>query len=250
MIETRVAAGRLHPIHRGVYAVGHPNLTREGWFLAAVKACGPGAVLSHFSAAVLWELLDPFERYPDVTASKHRRHPRINTHQSRSLLGAAVVRQGIPVTIPERTLEDLARAKTTDNALTRVLREAKTKRLVDPATLRHPRLRAIVPAPTRSFLEDIVLDLVLGAGLAMPDVNVPMKLAGTTIVPDFRWPAQHLVVEADSAAFHDHTREEDAARQALLEAHGERVVRVTHDQAPRRRALTLARLRNAGVPAA
>jgi hypothetical protein len=53
MIKRRVQAGRLHRIHRGVYAVGNPNLTREGHWMAAVLACGEGAVLSHGSAACL-----------------------------------------------------------------------------------------------------------------------------------------------------------------------------------------------------
>ena len=55
------------PIHRGVYAVGHANLPLEGRFLAAVKACGPGAVLSHMSAAALWGFMPWEERYPEVT---------------------------------------------------------------------------------------------------------------------------------------------------------------------------------------
>jgi predicted transcriptional regulator of viral defense system len=90
-ISDWVRQGRLHRIHRGVYAVGHPNLTLEGRFLAAVKACGPHAALSHFYAAVLWGLLEPLPRDPDVTAATGREHPRINTHRSASLLDAAVV---------------------------------------------------------------------------------------------------------------------------------------------------------------
>jgi hypothetical protein len=41
-IEARVRGGRLHRLHRGVYAVGHTALTREGRWLAAVLACGDG----------------------------------------------------------------------------------------------------------------------------------------------------------------------------------------------------------------
>src|SRR4051812_19124047 len=55
-IDRRLAAGRLHAVHRGVYAVGHSVLARRGLWLAAVLACGPGAVLSHAAAAALWEL--------------------------------------------------------------------------------------------------------------------------------------------------------------------------------------------------
>ncbi len=95
-----------------------------------------------------------------------------------------------------------------------------------------------------------MLDLIVGGGLAHPDVNVPMVVAGRRVVPDYRWPPQRLVVEADSRTWHDHklAREDDAERQAILEAHGERVVRVTWEQAIARPAQTLARLRAAGAP--
>jgi very-short-patch-repair endonuclease len=83
-----------------------------------------------------------------------------------------------------------------------------------------------------------------------PDVNVPYVVAGRKTVPDFRWPQQRLVLEADGAAWHDNqlAREDDAERQALLEAHGERVLRVTWAQAITRPSATLARLRAAGAP--
>lgn len=89
-------------------------------------------------------------------------------------------------------------------------------------------------------------------GVAHPDVNVAMRLAGRRVVPDFRWPEQGLVVEADGAAWHDNqlARKDDAERQALLEAHGERVVRVTWDQTIARPGQTLARIRAAGAPRA
>ena len=112
------------------------------------------------------------------------------------------------------------------------------------------RIIATGPAPTRSELENVVLDLLLDGGFAHPDVNRPLWLDGRKVTPDFRWAAERLVVEADGAAWHDNplAREEDAERQALLEAHGERVVRVTWTQAVARPTQTLARLRAAGVP--
>jgi very-short-patch-repair endonuclease len=115
------------------------------------------------------------------------------------------------------------------------------------------KLRTILasgPAPTRSELEDIVLDLILRAGLAHPSVNAPLTLGGRRVVPDFRWPEQRLVVEADGAVWHDNptARADDAERQALLEAAGERVVRITWQQAIARPDETLARLRAAGAP--
>lgn len=114
------------------------------------------------------------------------------------------------------------------------------------------RLAAIVAAgvPTRSELEDATLDLLLRGGLAHPDVNRPLILSGRRVIPDFRWLAQRLVVEADGAAWHDNplARADDAERQKLLEAHGERVVRVTWTQVISRPRQTLARIRAAGAP--
>ena len=78
-IRTRVQNGLLHPFYRGVYAWGHAKLSLEGCFLAAVKACGPDAVLSHFSAAALWRLLEWDYRDPEVTARNARKHAGINT---------------------------------------------------------------------------------------------------------------------------------------------------------------------------
>ena len=89
-----------------------------------------------------------------------------------------------------------------------------------------------------------MLDLLLRGGLPHPDVNKPLVRLGRRIIPDFRWPGQRLVVEADGAAWHDGklAREDDAERQAVLEACGERVIRVTWDQAVRRPGQLLARV--------
>jgi hypothetical protein len=267
-IAARVAKGWLHPLHRGVYAVGHPNPPVEGRFLAAVKACAPRGVLSHFSAAALWSLAEWDDRLPEVTVpgSATRVHANLRAHRTRRLdRDEVVLLQGIPVTSPARTLLDLG-AQLNERRLRRVVREAQALRLVRldelaAALARHrhrPGVRAVArlvatgPAPTRSVLEDVVLDLIVRGGLEHPAVNQPLVLSGRTVVPDFRWEAPRLVVEADGAAWHDHklAREDDAERQALLEAHGERVVRVTWDQAVTRSAETLARLRAAGAPAA
>ena len=104
--------------------------------------------------------------------------------------------------------------------------------------------------PTRSEFEDLLLDLVLAAGFAPPDVNVPLRLEGRLVIPDLRWPAQRLCVEADGRMWHDDpvARADDAERQALLEASGERVLRVTWHQALVGRARTVARLAAAGAP--
>ena len=97
-----------------------------------------------------------------------------------------------------------------------------------------------------------MLELILRGGLEHPHVNVPLVLEGRRVVPDLRWPSARLAVEADGAAWHDNelARADDAERQALLERHGERVLRVTWQQAVAQPAQTLARLRAAGAPAA
>src|SRR5688500_11094145 len=74
-IKHRVATGRLHPIRRGVYAVGRPELSRYGRLMAAVLACGPAAVISHRSAGALWGLHDQDERPIEVSVQRPR-HPR------------------------------------------------------------------------------------------------------------------------------------------------------------------------------
>jgi hypothetical protein len=112
------------------------------------------------------------------------------------------------------------------------------------------RLLATGPAPTRSELEDVVLDLILRGGFAHPDVNTPITLEDRRVIPDFRWPEQRLVVEADGVKWHsgELARADDAERQALLEAHGERVLRITWEQAVGRPRQTLDRLGRAGAP--
>ena len=262
-IAVRARNGWLHPLYRGVYAVGHRNLPLNGRFLAAVKACGPTAVLSHYSAAALYELVRWDDRHPEVTTTNQRTHKGIRTHRSSMLeLQDTTRRHGIPTTTPARTLVDLA-ATLPYRSLRRAVREAQRqlvtiRQVLDTLDRLGPRrgsanltkILATGPAPTRSELEDAVLDLLVGAGFQPPDVNVPLTIGNRRVIPDFRWPAQRLVIEADGAAFHDDrlTREDDAERQALLEAHGERVLRVTWAQAITRRAETLERIRAAGAP--
>ncbi len=265
-VGVRVRNGRLHRRYMGVYAVGHAALSLEGRFLAAVKACGPGTVLSHFAAAGLLGLVRWDDRWPEVTVTSAgtRRQEGLRVHRTQTLDPPDVTRhRGIPVTSPARTLLDLA-AVLPYRPLRRAVREAQALKLVslnqltDVLTRLGPRrgtrnfaqILSTGAQPTRTELEDAVLDLLLAGGLEPPDVNVPIIIAGRLIVPDFRWPRQHLIVEADGAAWHDHrlAREDDAERQALLEAHGERVMRVTWQQAVARRPQTLARIRAAGAP--
>lgn len=266
MIELRVRDGRLHRVHRGVYAVGHPGLSSHGRLLAAVKACGEGAVLSHASAAMLFGLLPFDDRRPHVTvAHSARRAPAgVRVHRTRLLHPADVWRrEGIPVTSPARLVLDLA-ASLGDVALRRLMSRAQSMQLTNHRLLaqqvdraagragraRFARVLADAPPPTRSELEDRLHELVLAAGFAPPDVNVALLVGGRRVIPDLRWPEQRLCVEADGAAWHGNpqARRDDAERQALLEAAGERLLRVTWEQATARVAQTVARLDAAGAP--
>ncbi len=105
-ISKRVATGRLFPVYRGVWVVGHLSLSVEGRFLAAVKACGPDAVLSHWSAVVHWGLRRWIEHDIHVTSRALRRRPGIVHHRSDTI--ERTVHKGIPVTTPMRTICDVA----------------------------------------------------------------------------------------------------------------------------------------------
>jgi very-short-patch-repair endonuclease len=222
-ITRRLGSGRLHRKHRGVYAVGHPNLTRQGIWLAAVKACGPGAALSHQSAAALWSLLPDYNGPPHVTVphTNGRRSRRgIVTHRSRTLTRRALmIRDEIPVTNPRRTLEDLRRAIDHEAWLDALDR---ARRLHLPI----PNVRAT--APTRSRLERRLLALCRRYRLPLPETNVRV---GDFLV-DFLWRHQGLIVETDGYEHHRDRAafEADRARDAKLSLMGYTVIRVTWRQ--------------------
>jgi very-short-patch-repair endonuclease len=261
-IAVRVHNGRLHPQHRGVYAVGHDNLTLDGRFMAAVLAGGPGAVLSHWAACALAGLIRwDDRRLIDVTVPKTRDRPGIRFHKTRGLDPRDTTRiRGIPTTIPARAILEIA-PKLSDARLKRLTRQAQAEQLATVrqladtlrranghrATKRLATLIANGPAPTRSSHEDVVLDLVLAAGFAHPDVNKP--LTNTAYVPDLRWPTRRLILEVDSP-WHDGrlSQELDATRQADLEAAGERVLRTTLQQAMANPRQLVQRLHESGAP--
>jgi len=192
-------------------------------------------------------------------------HPRINGHRTSYPPPEHVTTwQGIPVTTAERTLLDLA-AVVPEQQLRRAMRQSQFLGLTSlsslVAILREPgptrgrkafaRVIATGAAPTRSELEDAVLDLLLRGGFAHPLVNAPLYLSGRRIVPDFLWPEQRLVIEADGTHHDDpFERAADRERQAILEAHGYRVIRITWAQAIGRPRGTLRRCRDAGAPRA
>jgi hypothetical protein len=211
-----------------------------------------------------WHLLRWEDRRIDVTVcGGPRTIPGVAVHRAAALdVRDRRRHDSVPVTSPARTIVDLA-AVATPKALRRATREAQGRYLASvPEILavvgRSGRKRGVRalreilstgPAPTRSELEDVVLDLLLKTGLPHPDVNQPLWLDGRRVVPDFRWPETKLVVEADGAAWHDNklAREDDAERQALLEQHGHHVLRVTWDQAVQKPAQTARRVLRAAA---
>ena len=251
-VTKRIRAGRLYRFHRGVYAVV-PNPPLEGCFLAAVKACGPGAALSHYAAAALYGWVKWDGRTIEVTAPTNRRHPHIRTHRSRDVTRVYV--KGIPVTTPAQTVIDLS-AETRLKPLRRAVNEALNQRRIRPSDLvtrdhrGAARLRAILAtaAPTRNEYEDLVLVTLHLHGIPPPLVN---RRRGA-YVPDFEWRAERLILEADSVRYHEHllARADDDARQAVLEAEGFTVLRTTWREVTTRPDRVVARVRAALRPAA
>jgi hypothetical protein len=225
-ILVRARNGRLHRRFTGVYVVGHELLSLEACFLAAVKACGPDAVLSHYSAAALHGLLEWDGRAPEVTTRTARSHPGLRTHRSQRIERVFV--RGVPITPILRTIIDLSGSSLPDKRLRRAVNEALNQRVIrlgQLVTSDHRgagRLRRILAsaAPTTNEFEDVVLEVLSQGGLPRPDVGrwyLGFK-------PDFRWPEQRVIVEADGKKTHDQAlaRADDAARQAVFEAAGRR----------------------------
>ena len=242
-IEWRLRLGRLHRLHRGVYAVGHLALTRRSRWLAAVLACGDRAALSHHAAGAHRGLRPSSRTITQVTTANRGRHGSraIRVHRVRRLEPADVtVHDGIPVTTIARTLLDLAEVLQ-PHQLENAFEQAERLQLLDLEALeetcrRNPGRRGLRPltrlleqarpAPdTRSGLERRFLRLCARFGIDPPLVNTAVE--GFDV--DAFWPAHRLVVEVDSRGFHS-TRaafERDRVRDAHLQVAGYRVVRIT-----------------------
>ena len=261
-IDRRISSGRLFPIHRGVYAVGHPGLSREGRYMAAVLAIGPGAVLSHFAAAALWGFWSgPTEPIEVTVARGVGSRKTIRVHSVKDLPDAAIaVEHGIPVTTPARTVLDLAVSMYSDRAFARLVHEAEAQRLVDPGLLRAeisrarprcPGVRRLAneiadgPKPTRSGLEDAVVNLLRRHGF--PPFTTDVRVPGTPewVTVDVLFEAQKLAIEVDGDRWHGtkFRRKFDARKQAIIEAAGVRVIRLAEDD-PQRETETVARIWN------
>jgi len=256
-VARATGAGRLHRLHRGVYAVGHTRISDRGRCLAAVLACGPGALLSYRSAAWLWGTSRSGPAPFDVTAPVPRHgRPPIRLHRARGLTAAdrALV-EGVPATSLPRTLLDNA-SVLRSRQLERQLERAEELRLFDlravesllARTVGHPghgRLRRALelyrePPFTRSEFELRFLAAVAAAGLPRPSTG--FNVAGYEL--DAYWSRERFAVELDSFGTHGGRAafERDRLRQEELKLAGIELTRITDARFHREPAAVLERV--------
>jgi very-short-patch-repair endonuclease len=230
-IVHRVESGRLHPLYRGVYAVGHRVLSQRGRWMAATLAAD--GVLSHRSAGALWDIRQWHGRI-DITVPRTRaKRPGLLLHRATLAPDEITVRDGIPVTTPARTLLDLA-AVLQRHQLQQAINEAEILRLPGPhrLTQRSPTkrgtraLRTLAPPThTKRDLEARFHTFLNDRRFPRPQTNVLIE--GKEV--DFAWPDRRLIIELDSWEFH-RTRaafEDDRRTDRRLKAAGWTVIRVT-----------------------
>jgi very-short-patch-repair endonuclease len=222
-IHRRAAAGRLHSVYRGIYAVGHAALSSEGRWFAAVAACGEGAVLSHRSAAELWRLLPvtagPIHVTVRGSGGRARRRGLVIHHSSSLLPTDRTRRNGIAVTKPARTIADLHR---TEPAA--VVRRARRQAAFLGLHLGNERKEL----RDRSDLEKRMLWVCGRYHMPVPEVNVPIG----PFTVDFLWRERRLVVETDGWEGHRGRQafEDDRVRDAYLRLQGYEVLRFSWRQ--------------------
>ena len=244
-VEHRLAMRRLHPLHRGVYAVGHRVLSQHGAWMAATLVADR-AVLSHRAAAARWGIRPTERERTEITVPRAvRARPRLQIHQARIGSDERTARHGIPVTTPARTLLDLATVLSSTR-LERAATEAEIRRLMSPTSLdalvaRYPSrpgtaaIRALLAtnrigqAITRDELELRFLTFLDDHNLPRPSINATIELRDKPRTVDCLWPHRNLIAELDGFATHG-TRsafEEDRARDRALNAAGYRTIRIT-----------------------
>lgn len=259
-IGRAVKSGRLHPVHRGVYAVGRDDLSDHGRCVAAVAAYGAQAMLSHESAAWLWGLLDGCPWTPDVSVPWRGRstgRPGISIHHAPALAQEdRAERERIPVTALPRTLLDLASSAPVSR-LHKAIERAERMGLFDLRAMDEllararghrggGRMRAALdiyrePHFTRSGLERRFLRLVREAGLPTPVTNC--FVAGFEL--DAYWERERFAVELDTYEFHGGQGpfERDRLRQEDLLLAGIAVDRITGQRLDREPTAVVNRLR-------
>jgi hypothetical protein len=239
-IEHRLGTGALLREYPGIYRVGHRAPSVEASYLAAVWACGEGALLSGRAAAYHWGILKGRPPRPEVIAPGRRSHKGVRTSKRKLVPEDGTIHRGIPVTTVERTLVDLA-ADLPLSALARACHEAGVKyrttpKAVDKVLERRPNakgaanLRAVMGGEVRvslTRLEKRFLALLTANQLPLPITNKP---AGTYRV-DCRWPEHKLTVELDSYRYHNSRQswEQDRDRERQARARGDQFRRYTYE---------------------
>lgn len=210
-IKHRLRTGRLHRVDRGVYAVGSPNLTREQRLMVAVKRCGPGSVLSHLSAAVLWHVWtrEPPQIHVSVPATRNPRPEGVRVSRRERVAGTR--HRGIPVTTPLQTLVDSA-PLVHRNGVERMINRADSRDLLHVKRL-HAGVRgrsepgAVLICTildqdafvlTDSEAEQLFVPIAVRAGLGKPLTQY--EIAGYRL--DFYFPEHRLAVEIDGLRYH------------------------------------------------
>jgi very-short-patch-repair endonuclease len=238
-VDRRLEKGTLLRVHRGVYRVGHRAPSIEARYMAAVLACGEGALLCGLAGAHLWGLTRGTAPPPEVIAPTERRVKGVKTRRSKGVLRGTKCR-GIPVTTVPSTLVALPSLLSLPE-LARACHEAGVKygttpRQVEAELERRPnapgarRLRKVLSGEQRvtlSALERTFLKRLEEAGLPLPVTN--RSASGRRV--DCRWPEQRLTVELDSYRYHRsrHAWEQDRGREREARARGDDFCRFTHD---------------------
>jgi hypothetical protein len=248
MIDRWIAAGLLHRVHRGVYAVGRPDLTANGHRMAAVRALGSQAALSHGSAAALWEITNTglFPLHVTAPGSGRRQRPgsRLRLHRATTLHPDDVTtRLSIPVTSVARTcLDHAGQSHVTVPRLVQVVEQSQREQVFDlnaftAVISRNPKHPGVAKlAAALPYLEDEPPDIASrleAAFYEFVDTYLLPRPLGNVWVGghkvDAHWPQWNLVVELKSRRFHLTPKafERDAVRDADLQRAGQRVIQVT-----------------------
>jgi very-short-patch-repair endonuclease len=273
-IDHAIATGRLFPIFRRAFGVGHSRVGSQGRMLAAVLACGGGTVVSHVSAACLLGLWESEPKAIHVIAPNQagRKVPGIRRHHvPQPMGGEVVVHEAIPSTSAARTIVDMA-GMVGDASLRRTIEQAAVVQMLDVSAIDAilARRRRRGSASLRGILEDWrrysrmrlrsrmeakLLPLLSQRDLPIPECNEMLKVGGQSFEIDFLWRRQHLALEADGGQFHDNPLAEarDLGRNRTLIAGGFRILRLRWEDLNDRPETAIARiegllrLRDSGV---
>lgn len=245
VIDAAIAAGRLRPLFRGVYAVGHAVVSPDGWCQAALLACGDRSVLGHHTACLKWDLRrgDLFPVCVIVPGDRGRKRDRIQTRRTTLDRRDWMLFDGLRLTTPARTIIDMA-GELNPKEMRLLVERAQDVKRFDPKRIeavlqRNPRRPGCRPLlhliallqpdqdGAKSYLERLFLKIVRGARLPEPEVNVRIENRER----DFVWRDRRLVVEVDGYANHSSRQamRRDRARDRELTAALWRPARFTYE---------------------